>query len=122
MSQVKDALARNRWSFKKVKSWSVDINSDRILLARHKFSKKLIVEMFKGKRIVNIDEASFSSLVGRQETWSPIGHALRVEEKATKERITVTVAIDNLGKLYATFQTRTQDRDSFMVVLMSLVE
>ena len=86
--------------YKKVKKISYAANSERSLVLRQLYAKKLLEQLKDGKRVISIDETWVAETDFRQRKWRERGETNSVVEKVVSPRISMITAIDTDGHIY----------------------
>ena len=74
------------------------------------------------KRIINIDESWIDSGDYRRRSWQRKGVTNANPVKKVSPRITLIVAVDSLGQIYASILQANSDADTFGLFLTELVK
>ena len=75
-------------------------NSQRCLVTRMLYAKKMFSLLDEGKRIINIDETWLPHLDFRNKKWRQRGETNTVSTKALSERVNMIAALDTDGRVY----------------------
>ena len=108
--------------YKKIVPIPVHGNSERCLVQRQQCALKFLGLLQNKKRIINIDESWVDSGDYRRRCWQRKGLSPSLPVKKVAPRITLIVAIDTLGKLYASLLQANSDGDTFELFMSELVK
>ena len=75
-------------------------NSERCLVTRMLYAKKMLALLDEGKRIINIDETWLPHLDFRNKKWRQRGETNTVSTKSLSERVNMIAALDTDGRVY----------------------
>ena len=86
---------------KKIVPLPVHGNTERCLVQRQQCAIELFRHLKAGKRFINIDESWVASGDYRRRSWQRKGLSNSIPMKQVSPRITLVVALDSTGKIYA---------------------
>ena len=124
--EVTDALVsrvlRGRFgmSYKRVQLVVFQGNSQRCILLRQLFAERLLHQLHKGTRFLNVDESWISSGDMRHMKWRKQGQTNSIAFKQLQPRISVIAAIDTEGESYLSLSITTTDADTFRLFIQKL--
>ena len=75
-------------------------NSERCLVMRMRYAKKMLELLKEGARIINIDETWLPHLDFRSKKWRLRGEQNTVSYKPLSHRVNMIAALDTEGQLY----------------------
>jgi hypothetical protein len=117
---IRVGFQRHNWSYRHHRGYQVDINLSVYKEQRHHFVKKLVEQLELGKRILNLDETSITTLTGKSRSWGPKQTLRRVVERPTSHRITLTAILDQFGTVYWNAINFNSNADTSMMTLLHL--
>ena len=86
--------------YKKIKKIPFHGNSDKNLILRQQFSKKMLNLMGNHRRILNVDETWLSTTCFKRSKWRAHGSSNSAPEKFVTPRISVIAGVDTEGDIY----------------------
>ena len=87
--------------YKKIVKIPQQGNSERCLVQRQQSSLRLLPLFQRKKRLISIDETWLDTADFRRRSWQKKGTSNSIPTKKVNPRITLIVAFDSLGKIYA---------------------
>ena len=87
-------------SYRKLKKSAYQGNSQRCLVTRMLYAKKMLALLEAGKRIINIDETWLPHLDFRSKKWRQRGEPNTMATKALSHKVNMIAAVDTEGRLY----------------------
>jgi hypothetical protein len=76
----------------------------------------------KKKRWINIDESALVYTDFRRRVWAPKGSSHGIRVKSVNPRVSLIMAIDNFGKIYATLTNVNTDSTVMSLYIRELVK
>ena len=95
-------------------------NSERCLVMRMLYAKKMFELLEQGKRIINIDETWLPHLDFRCKKWRQRGEQNTVSTKSLAHRVNMIAALDTDGRLYLSLTQFNTDSDVMLMFLSRL--
>ena len=95
-------------------------NSERCIVMRMLYAKKMFELLNEGKRIINIDETWLSFLDFRGRKWRARGEKNTVSYKQLSHRVNMIAALDTDGRLYLSLTQFNTDSDVMLMFLSRL--
>ena len=95
-------------------------NSQRCLVMRMLYAKKMFELLQDGKRIINIDETWIPGLDFRNKKWRARGEQNTVSYKALAHRVNMIAALDTEGRLYLSLTQINTDSDVMLMFMSRL--
>ena len=95
-------------------------NSERCLVMRMLYAKKMFSLLEQGKRIINIDETWLPHLDFRNKKWRQRGERNTMSIKSLSHRVNMIAAIDTDGRLYLSLTQFNTDSDVMLMFLSRL--
>ena len=80
-----------------------------------------MVEMAKGKRIINIDESIINHLNFTTRLWLKKDGRSHIVKKVVNPRVVLIAAVDTLGHVYVSFSQSNTNAWTFMLFMQELV-
>lgn len=99
--------------YTKVRKIPYQANLDRSLVLRHLYAQKLFELLPTEARIFNVDESWVNDLSWNQRQWNKSSERNCVSIKSVSPRLSLIVAIDNYGNIYAALTQVNTDQDVF---------
>ena len=119
--QVRRMLRQNMGlKYKKIKKVAYQGNSERSMVLRQQFSMKLLELLESGKRVLNIDETWISGMRFISRKWREHGSTNSIAEKFVQPRVSLIVAMDTEGEVYASFTQVNTDAEVFRLYISNL--
>ena len=106
--------------YKKIVPVPVHANSDRCLVQRQQCALKFLELVQTKKRIINIDETWVDSGDFRRRCWQRANLSNSIPIKKVQPRITLVVAVDSTGELYASLLQTNSDGDTMYLFMTEL--
>jgi hypothetical protein len=88
-------------SYRKILVLSPLQNSDKNMILRQQWAIVYLGILKSKKRIINIDESWLGKMNYTRRIWAPKGSTHSIPIKQVSPRISLIVALDNLGGVYA---------------------
>lgn len=121
LEQVRAVLKKDfDMSYRMLKKVPFQGNSDRCLVTRMLYAKKMLALLDEGKRIINIDETWLPNLDFRVKKWKEKGHANTVNSKDLAPKVNMIAALDTDGRLYLSLTQFNTDSDVMLMFLSRL--
>jgi len=95
-------------------------NSERCLVMRMLYAKKMFTLLDQGKRIINIDETWLPHLDFRNKKWRARGERNTMSTKSLSHRVNMIAAVDTDGRLYLSLTQFNTDSDVMLMFLSRL--
>jgi len=125
---VTDALVsrvlRGRFGmrYRRVQHVAFTGNSERCLALRQLFAERLLHQLQKGTRFLNVDESWINSGDMRHMKWRKKGQTNSISDKAIQPRLSVIAAIDTEGEAYLSLSIANTDSDTFRLFIQKLAK
>ena len=87
-------------SYRLLKRAAYQGNSQRCLVTRMLYAKKMLSLLEAGKRIINIDETWLPHLDFRNKKWRGRGEPNTMSTKSLGHKVNMIAAVDTDGRLY----------------------
>ena len=87
-------------SYRRLRTAAYQGNSQRCLVTRMLYAKKMLSLLEAGKRIINIDETWLPHLDFRNKKWRRRGEPNTMSTKALSHKVNMIAAVDTNGQLY----------------------
>ena len=122
-SEVRIALKHElNFSYRRAKEVPIQSNTVRCLVMRQQYAFKMLELLFKGDRIINVDESWLSQTSYHRKVWAKKGQRASVKNKAVAPRISLIAALDTEGRIFYALTQVTTDQKVMMVFLAYLVQ
>ena len=108
--------------YNKIVKIPVHGNSERCLVQRQQCALVFLKLVQTKRRIINIDESWVGSADYRRRSWSRKGMSNSISTKKLSPRITLIVALDSEGKIYASLLQANSDEDTMRLFLTELIK
>ena len=121
LSAVNKVLREDfRMRYRVLKKVEFQGNSERCLVTRMLYAKKMFELLEQGARIINIDETWLPHLDFRNKKWRQRGERNTVSSKTLSHRVNMIAAIDTDGNLYMSLTQFNTDSDVMLMFLSRL--
>ena len=101
MHNVRDVMKNDfGLRYRKVKQIPWRGNSERCLVTRQLYAKKMLSLLDQSKRIINIDETWLPVLDFRRKKWRVPGDTNSVPSKNLSPKVNMIAALDTDGRIY----------------------
>ena len=107
--------------FNRIKKVAYLANSQRSLVVRQQFAKKMIELMDEGFIIINIDETFLNEGDLRHQKWKVHGESNSIRERSINPLLKVFSAISSDGDVYMAVSQRNTDADAFCLFMQKLL-
>lgn len=97
-------------------------NSERCIVTRMLYAKKMFELLEQGARILNIDETWLPHLDFRNKKWRQRGERNSVSMKSLSHRVNMIAAIDTEGHMYLSLTQFNTDSDVMLMFLSRLAQ
>ena len=87
-------------SYRRLRTAAYQGNSQRCLVTRMLYAKKMLALLEAGKRVINVDETWLPHLDFRTKKWRRRGEANTLATKALAPKVNMIAALDTDGRLY----------------------
>ena len=108
--------------YSRIKSMSMQQNSDKNRLLRQQWALAYLGILKNKKVIINIDESWLDNMDYRRMKWCIRGSSNSVARKAVQPRISMIMALDTLGNLYASLTQVNTDSKVMSLYLIELAK
>lgn len=95
-------------------------NSDRCLVTRMLYAKKMLTLLEEGKRIINIDETWLPHLDFRSKKWRQRGEQNTASARQLGHRVNMIAAMDTEGNIYMSLTQFNTDSDAMLMFMTHL--
>jgi hypothetical protein len=106
--------------YRKLKRVAFQGNTERCLVTRMLYAKKMFQLLEEGKRIINIDETWLPHLDFRCMKWRKQGETNTVSSKDLNPKVNMIAALDTDGRLYMSLTQFNTDADVMLMFLSRL--
>ena len=106
--------------FRVLKKAGYQGNSQRCLVTRFLYAKKMFALLESGARVINIDESWLPHLDFRNKKWRRRGEPNTVATKALCPKVNMIAAVDTEGKLYLSLTQQNTDTDVMLMFFSRL--
>jgi hypothetical protein len=106
--------------FTRIRSIDFQGNSQRSLVVRQKYAKKMLGLIDEGKTILNVDQSWLNMLDFRHRKWVVRGQRNSLAFKPVVPRLSVLAAIDTQGSVYMALTMSHTDSDVLCLFLKRL--
>ena len=96
-------------------------NSERCMVQRQQCALRFLKLVKTKRRFINIDESWVGSADYRRRSWYRKGVNNSLSARKVSPRITLIVALDSEGKIYATLLQANSDSDTMVLFLTELI-
>ena len=121
VAEVRKVLRENlNIRYRVLKKVEYQGNSERCLVTRMLYAKKMLTLLSEGKRIINIDESWVPHLDFRGKKWRQRGERNTASSKQLGHRVNMIAALDTDGNLYMSLTQTNTDSDCMMVFMSHL--
>ena len=97
--------------YRKLRKAAYQGNSQRCLVTRFLYAKKMLSLLESGATILNIDETWLPHLDFRSRKWRARGEPNSVSTRSFSHRVNMIAAIDTNGRLYLSLTQQNTDSD-----------
>ena len=108
--------------YNKIVKLPVHGNSERCLVQRQQCALEFLKLVQTKRRIINIDESWVDSGDYRRRCWQRKGLSNSLPVKKVNPRITLIVALDSEGKIYASLLQANSNADTMQLFLTELIK
>ncbi len=108
--------------YKKIKKIPFSGNSDRNLILRQEFAKKMIQIFEQDEEIINVDETWISQTDFRRRKWRISGTTNSLPNPIVNPRLSLIVAISNKGLLFFSISQGNTNKESFKIFMIYLMK
>jgi hypothetical protein len=120
---IKEVLKEDfDYTYRKIKRVSFQGNSQRCLVQRLEYAKRMLDLYQADKIVVNCDESWVGESDFRRMKWGPRHGTNSVRERVIAPRVTLIMAHDSNGELFMSFSQSNTDGPFFQLFLKHLVE
>ena len=112
-------------SYKKIKRLSVQTNTQRCLVLRSLYAKRMIYYLLEDYRIINVDESWLSTADCRNYKWGAKGKPNILAMPLLTSKVNIIAAMDTGGNSYLSMTQSNVDTEvflSFMIKLVALLD
>ena len=106
--------------YKKLKRVAWQGNSERCLVTRMLYARRLLEILDEGKRIINIDETWLPHLDFRRMSWRRRGEANSIPSRGLSQRVNMIAALDTEGRLYLSLTQQNTESDVMLMFMSRL--
>ena len=118
---VGDVLKKHfKMSYRVLKRAAYQGNSQRCLVTRMLYAKKMFELLQQGKRIINIDETWLPHTDFRNKKWRRRGEPNTMSTKALSPKGNMIAAVDTDGRLYLSLTQQNTDSDVMLMFMSRL--
>ena len=107
-------------SYRLMKKAAYQGNSQRCLVTRMLYAKKMLSLLEEGKRIINIDETWLPHLDFRNRKWRQRGQPNTMSTKSLTPKVNMIAALDTSGGLYLSLTQQNTDTDVMLMFMSRL--
>ena len=107
-------------SYRVLKRAAYQGNSQRCLVTRMLYAKKMFELLQQGKRIINIDETWLPHTDFRNKKWRRRGEPNTMSTKALSPKVNMIAAVDTDGRLYLSLTQQNTDSDVMLMFMSRL--
>ena len=107
-------------SYRTLKQTAYQGNSQRCLVTRMLYAKKMFQLLDAGKRIINIDETWLPHLDFRNKKWRRRGEPNTLSTKSLSPKVNMIAAVDTDGNLYLSLTQQNTDNDIMLMFFSRL--
>ena len=107
-------------SYRVLKKAAYQGNSQRCLVTRMLYAKKMLSLLESGARIINIDESWLPHLDFRRKKWRRRGEPNSMATKVLSPKVNMIAAVDTDGKLYLSLTQQNTDTDVMLMFMSRL--
>jgi transposase len=108
--------------YSKVRKLPFKANFEDRLVLRHLYAKQALELLETDARLFSIDESWLNETSWNQRQWHQHGARNSVQSKSISPRLSLLVAIDNRGAIYASLTQVNTDHDVFQLFLTQLAD
>ena len=121
VAEVRKVLHENlNMRYRVIKKVEYQGNSERCLVTRMLYAKKMLTLLSEGKRIINIDESWLPHLDFRDKKWRQRGERNTASFKQLGHRVNMIAALDTDGNLYMSLTQFNTDSDAMLMFMTHL--
>ena len=107
--------------YRKAATVPVQANSERCLVLQQQYALRMFTLLESGRRIINVDESWLNSTRFQRRLWVPVDAPGSISDKQVQPRISVLVALDTEGRIWAALTQASTDADVMTMFLQHLV-
>ena len=106
-----------RMGYRRAATVPVQANSERCLVLRQQYALRMIPLLESGRRVINVDESWLNSTRFQRRLWVPVDAPGSISDKQVQPRISVLVALDTDGHIWAALTQASTDVDVMTMFL-----